>query len=390
MDTSAPPHVARSGSDRALLGVCGGIAAALGLEPILVRLAFVLAAALGGAGVAVYAAAALALPASPDRRPSGGDALQTATATTILVGAELAIVERVGLLLPFGLLWPAAAILGGIGLAVRIAGGVPAPGRRPSWARPALAEGLRAVGALVLIAGAGAALVAQSGGLTAAVAVAVTASVAAAGVALLVGPRLARARAEAGAERAERARAEERVAVAARLHDSVLQTLALIQRSDDAGRSQRLARQQERELRGWLYGGSATNGATTLSAALVDAAVQVEERYGVAVDLVQPSDAELDDRLAELVAAAAEAMANSGKHAGVGQVSVLARVTNDEVSIFVRDRGRGFDLIGVPDDRRGLADSIRGRMQRAGGTARIVTAEGEGTEVELVLPRGPG
>ncbi len=116
----------------------------------------------------------------------------------------------------------------------------------------------------------------------------------------------------------------------------------------------------------------------------------MEERYGVTVDLVQPSDAELDDRLAELVAAAAEAMANSGKHAGVGRVSVLARVTGDEVSIFVRDRGRGFDLLAVPDDRRGLADSIRGRMHRAGGTARIVTAEGEGTEVELILPRRPG
>jgi signal transduction histidine kinase len=128
-------------------------------------------------------------------------------------------------------------------------------------------------------------------------------------------------------------------------------------------------------------------GATTLSAALSQAAAQVEERYGVDVDLVQPSDAELDERLAEIVAAAAEAMANSGKHAGVEQVSVLARVTTDEVSIFVRDRGRGFDPAAVAEDRRGLADSIRGRMQRAGGTARIVSAEGEGTEVELILPR---
>jgi signal transduction histidine kinase len=380
-------QVARSGSDRALLGVCGGIAAALGIDAVLVRLIFILAAALGGAGVAVYAAAAIALPRSAERRPARGDVLQTATATTILVGAELLLVDRVGLLLPLGLLWPAAAILGGIGIAVRIGGGVPAPGRRPRWARPATVEVLRAVGALVLIGGAGAALVAQSGGLTSAALIAVTAALAAAGVALLVGPRLARARLEAGAERAERARAEERVAVAARLHDSVLQTLALIQRSDDAGRSQRLARQQERELRSWLYGGSATNGATTLSGALVDAAVQVEERYGVVVDLVQPSDAALDDRLAELVAAAAEAMTNSGKHAGVEQVSVLARVTTDEVSIFVRDRGRGFDMVAVAGDRRGLADSIRGRMERVGGTARIWSAAGEGTEVELVLPR---
>ncbi|MDX6647727.1 MAG: hypothetical protein QOK40_3454 [Miltoncostaeaceae bacterium] len=382
-----PRHVARSSSDRALFGVCGGIGAALGVDATLVRLAFAVAAGLGGAGVAVYAAAAIALPASPDRRPPGGAALQTATATALLVGAELLIVERVGLLLPFGLLWPAAAILGGIGLAVRIAGGVPAPGRRLRWARPGLVDALRAAGALALIAGAGAALVAQAGGFTAAAATAVTASVAAAGVALLVGPRLARARAEAGSERAERARAEERVAVAARLHDSVLQTLALIQRSDDVGRSQRLARQQERELRAWLYGGTAASGATTLSAALSQAAAQVEERYGVDVDLVQPSDAELDERLAEIVAAAAEAMANSGKHAGVDQVSVLARVTNEEVSIFVRDRGRGFDPDAVAEDRRGLADSIRGRMQRAGGAARIVSAEGEGTEVELTLPR---
>jgi signal transduction histidine kinase len=162
----------------------------------------------------------------------------------------------------------------------------------------------------------------------------------------------------------------------------------LIQRSDDVRRSQQLARQQERELRGWLYGEPSLNGATTLRAALSQAAAQVEERYGVAVDLVQPSDAQLDERLTAIVAAAAEAMANSGKHAGVDRVSVLARVTDDEVSIFVRDRGRGFDPAGVAGDRRGLADSIRGRMERAGGVARIVSSQGEGTEVELILPRG--
>ncbi len=389
---SPAARITRPSSDRALLGVCGGLGSGLGIDPALVRLAFAALAALGGVGVAVYLALALALPPGPGQPAGEAAALQTATATTVLVGAIVLLVERAGLLVPIGLLWPATAILGGIGLAWRFAGGeVAAPRAGVLWARPALVEGLRAAGAITLIVGAGVALVLQTGGVTSAAAIAVTASLIVAGVALLVGPRLARARAETERERADRARAEERVAVAARLHDSVLQTLALIQRSDDPERSGMLARQQERELRGWLYGGNGGDGQVpTLGAALALAAAQVEERYGVRVELVQATDTELDARMAECVAAAGEAMTNAAKHSGSDEISVLARVTDGQLSIFVRDRGAGFDVSVVADDRHGLSTSIRGRMRRVGGRAEIASAPGAGTEVELVLPRAAG
>lgn len=208
------------------------------------------------------------------------------------------------------------------------------------------------------------------------------------GAALLFGPSLRRARREAQAERAERIRADERAAVAARLHDSVLQTFAVIQRLDDASpRVQGLARTQERELRAWLYGGEQPDGPATLASALRHATEEVELMAGVAVDLVQPTDAPADDDVLALVQAAREAMLNAARHAGVKEVSVLARVTPDALTIYVRDRGAGFDMAAVGEDRRGVRDSIIGRMQRHGGTAVVTTAPGDGTEVELQLPR---
>jgi signal transduction histidine kinase len=240
---------------------------------------------------------------------------------------------------------------------------------------------------VALLAGGAVVFLLDSGNLAELSSALVAAAVVATGLGLLVGPRLVRARAEADAERRERIRTEERARVAARLHDSVLQTLALIQRVDDPRQAQSLARRQERELRGWLYGGEEPDGSTTLAHALREAADEVEEHYGVAVDLVQPSDGPLDEDLAALAAAAREAMTNAGRHAGVGEISVLARVGDDEASVFVRDRGAGFDLAAVAEDRRGLRESIVGRMTRAGGRATVVSAPGEGTEVELVLPR---
>ena len=63
-------------------------------------------------------------------------------------------------------------------------------------------------------------------------------------------------------------------------------------------------------------------------------------------------------------------------------------MTDDEAGVFVRDRGSGFDRNAVPADRKGLLESIEGRMERAGGRATIITSPGSGTEVELHLPRG--
>jgi signal transduction histidine kinase len=188
-------------------------------------------------------------------------------------------------------------------------------------------------------------------------------------------------------ERADRIRLEERSAVAARVHDSVLQTLALVQRhAEDPARVGSLARRQERELRRWLYG-SGVPDAASLADALADAAADVEELHTVQVDIASSGDLPLDDRLEPVVLAAREAMSNAAKFSGVREVSVYLEVTDDEVSVFVRDRGAGFDRAAVPEDRRGLAESIEGRMRRAGGEAVVTTAPGEGTEIELRLPR---
>jgi len=180
-----------------------------------------------------------------------------------------------------------------------------------------------------------------------------------------------------------------RAEVAAQVHDSVLQTLALIQRhADEPRRVATLARRQERELRDWLYG-DGTAKAETLGGALALAAAEIEELHGVRIELAVGGDCPLDDELRPIVLAAREAMANAAKFSGSDEISVYSEAGTDEVSVFVRDRGAGFDRASVPADRRGLSESIEGRLARAGGRATIVSAPGEGTEVELVLSRSP-
>ena len=173
------------------------------------------------------------------------------------------------------------------------------------------------------------------------------------------------------------------------MHDSVLQTLALVQRhAGDAARVSALARRQERELRRWLYGGG-FGGGTTLDDALAEAAAEIEELHGVKIELASAGHVLLDANVEQLVLAAREAMANAAKFAGAGEISVYAESDASSVSVFVRDRGAGFDRAAVPADRRGLTESIEGRLARAGGRATIRSAPGEGTEIELTLPRQP-
>ena len=189
-------------------------------------------------------------------------------------------------------------------------------------------------------------------------------------------------------ERAERVRSQERAELAAHLHDSVLQTLALMQRQADNPREVAgLARRQERELRAWLNGGRPFGERSTLAAALELAAAEAEEDHGVAVDVVVVGDCPLDDAAEALVAAAREAIVNAAKFAGPHPVSVFAEIGGDNIEVFVRDRGPGFDPETVPADRRGVRESIVGRMRRHGGDASIHTAAGTGTEVELTLGR---
>jgi signal transduction histidine kinase len=188
-------------------------------------------------------------------------------------------------------------------------------------------------------------------------------------------------------ERTARIRSEERAAVAAHLHDSVLQTLALIQRhADEPQAVSRLARGQERELRTWLYEPERVTGGTW-AVLVADMVADVESNHALTVDPVVVGDAPMDDALAGLGAATREALVNAAKHSGAASADLYTEVTPERVQVFVRDRGVGFDLSAVPTDRRGLRDSLTGRLTRLGGTADIRSAPGEGTEVELVLPR---
>lgn len=185
-------------------------------------------------------------------------------------------------------------------------------------------------------------------------------------------------------EQTKLAIANERSETAAHLHDSVLQTLALIQRTDPANREvARLARRQERELRAWLNGDSALGSAHALSRAVIQAAEEVEDEYDVMIEVSTAGDAPLDDRVSGIVLAAREAMKNAARFSGVQRFFVLSEAGSDGVRVVIRDRGSGFDPGSVPSDRRGIRESISGRMERLGGTADIRSTVGEGTEVEL-------
>jgi signal transduction histidine kinase len=216
---------------------------------------------------------------------------------------------------------------------------------------------------------------------------ALAAATAVVGLALLLGPWIARLAQSAAEERRERIRVEEREAMATHLHDSVLQTLALIQRSaDDPRRTASLARQQEHELRQWLYG-TDTVVADSLGAALQAMAAEVEVRHEVRIEVVAVGDASLDDELQALVAAAREACVNAAKHSGERTVSLYAEVGASAVEVFVRDRGVGFDPSAADGDRMGIAQSMVARLARVGGSVRIDSTPGAGTEVQLRVPR---
>ena len=190
-----------------------------------------------------------------------------------------------------------------------------------------------------------------------------------------------------GSERVARARSEERAEVAAHLHDSVLQTLALMQkRAGEPDEVAKLARRQERELRGWLAGEGPSRPGERLADALRAAAVDVEESHGTPVEAVVVGDAALDERMEALVAAAREALTNAAKFASDGgPVRLYAEIEDGGAHVWVDDRGPGFDPNAIPTDRRGVRESIIGRMQRFGGRAEIRSEPGDGTEVELTL-----
>jgi signal transduction histidine kinase len=344
---------ARSEQDRVVAGVCSGIAGALGVDARLVRLVFALLALAGGAGILLY----LALWVwTSGRRP--------------LLAIVFIALATMALLLALGF---SDAVFFGIGLMVA---GIVLLARRGATLRPG---GSFTVPGIVLTVAGAAVLFGEIGSSKSFIAPG-----AVAGALLLV---LVPWVWQVAEERAERIRVAERAEVAARIHDSVLQTLALVQRhADDAQRVRTLARRQERELRRWLYG-RGFGRATTLGDSLSEAVADVEDAYGVRIELASAGDAELDEPLSQLVLAAREALTNAAKHSSADEIAVYADVGPAGVSVFVRDRGVGFDRAGVATDRRGLEESIEARMHRAGGRATIASAPGEGTEVELTLPR---
>ncbi|HXF36265.1 MAG TPA: PspC domain-containing protein [Actinomycetota bacterium] len=389
----------RSRTDRVLAGVAGGIGERLGIDPVLIRLAFIVLALAGGAGVVAYLVCALlSVPPDPDRPPPPvRTGARQVLEVGLVVAGTLLVLREAGLWLGDRLVWPAAlAVLGSAVLWTR--GDEAERGRRgrllgplPGPAGDALAgrgAGVRtAAGALLVLAGLIAFLrsndpLALLG--NAPLALGATAI----GLAAIAGPGLSRLVRQLAEERRERIRQEERAEVAAHLHDSVLQTLALIQRADDPRLMRTLARVQERSLRDWLYGRRGSAGPEReLSGAVDRAAAEVERAHGVRVELVMVGDARLEGGLPALVEALREALVNAAKHSGTSGVSVYVEVEADAVTAYVRDQGSGFDPRAVPPDRRGIAESIRGRMRRNGGTGVVVSRPGGGTEVRLRMPR---
>ncbi|WP_026157134.1 ATP-binding protein [Corynebacterium capitovis] len=379
MSSPLYPRLHRVRGGRVVAGVAAGVSAHLGVDVKWVRVFFAAAAFVSGVGVILYAALWMftklesGVTVERDVWPRAAYALLVAVGC---VGAAVSL-----------------SLVSGAGGAFTGVLGVVAVGAIVVWQaydRGVSSRGSRAalgVGIFLVMGGVLAiALLGDRGG-TAGTVVAVLASVFGSG--LLVVPVIVRLATSLLEERQAKAAADQRAEIASRLHDSVLQTLALIQkRAGNAEEVARLARSQERELRAWLFDatGSASPAPTTVFSALVTAAGEVEDLYSVDIRPVTVGeDCPFTDETEPLVLAAREAMANAAKHAGVGQVDVYAEHLGGQLSVFVRDRGCGFDPQTVPDDRHGLRDSICSRMERAGGRAEVRTRPGEGTEVELTL-----
>ncbi len=376
------PRLDRRADGRLVAGVCRGIADHLGLEVVIVRLAFSLLIIAGGVGVAAYIALWVLVPSRDE--PAQRDWTQFAAYGALILGLSF-LTWASGL--AKAALWPLVA--GGLGAAVLWQQAD--RNQRQRWLRtttvPLRRMWLRSLlGAFLVIGGIGG-FVAQRVNATEARAVLIATAVILSGVAVIATPWLMRLWQDLDVERRERIRSQERAELAAHVHDSVLHTLTLIQRSaHDSREVQRLARSQERELRGWLYAPRADPD-QTLAAAVQKIAGEVEDDHGVPIEVVCVGDCSLTAALGAMLQAAREAMVNAAKYAEAPSVSVYAEVSGDDVAIYVRDRGKGFDLDAIPRDRMGVRGSIIGRMERSGGTATVRTAPGEGTEVRLELKR---
>ncbi|MFI9249173.1 PspC domain-containing protein [Streptomyces sp. NPDC053069] len=414
-DPRPPRKLYRSSDGRWLGGVARGLAGHLGLPVIWVRLAFVGLFMAHGFGALLYAAFWFWVPlgvggvveqkqslfgseTAPDgrrrlvaRKPDKGQIV----ALLLMVIVSVVFVSSVNLGNGAKVyLVPAVLVAAGVALVWRQADNA----RRARWVevgrRRRTLTLLRAAGGVLLVtAGVSAVFVLQGSAahlgavLQAALAVLV-------GITLLAGPYLVRMTQDLSEERLMRIRAQERAEVAAHVHDSVLHTLTLIQRNaDNANEVRRLARAQERDLRTWLYkpegtGKDEADEPDTVAEAVRRNAAEVEDKHGVPIEVVIVGDCPLDERTGAQMQAAREAMVNAAKYGGEGgAVQVYAEVEGSTVFVSVRDRGPGFDPDSIPADRMGVRESIIGRMERYGGTARLRSVPGGGTEVELEMER---
>ena len=395
-DPSGRPVLARS-RDAVVGGVCAGLAEHVGLPAVAVRAAAILLTVLGGGlGVAIYLVLWAVLPISTTLPTEAGGLTPVPRQPRftvfhwLVLGGIVLVTGGVSLTTQSGSWFtdvryavPALAIAAGAFVAwyqLDDPAGRRRGRTRARWvgvAQVVAGIALVSVGVLVIVTQGQSPRTIINGAL-AGVAVLAGAVVIAAPFALRLYRGLQR-------EQAERVRATERADIAAHLHDSVLQTLALIQSTaEDPGRVQRLARSQERELRAWLYGAATPPGAATLASALRTVAEEIEDAHGIPVEVVTTGDRPLDEGLEALVAGLREALLNAVRH-GAPPVTVYAEVGPTGVEAFVRDHGSGFDLDDVPADRLGVRESILGRMARHGGSARVRRLD-DGTEVALALP----
>ena len=403
----------RDASGGILGGVIAGFALAMRADPLLLRLIFGVGVILtGGALLVAYAIAWAVIPdagggvgISLPRNRGGGRGWQLGAGVGSLTLAALLMFRELGIWWSDQLVWPLVLVGGGLALlwgqtrssaaadpSVGVDGSAeviatPAGPRSPS----SVAVLYRGGFGIALVVGAALLLLNSADALGAAREAAFTAIVTIVALALILAPFIWRLGRNLTAERAERIRSQERAEVAAHLHDSVLQTLTLMQkRSSDPREVAALARRQERELREWLADDGAVGEDGTnrgFAAALGTAAAEVEDAHRVAIDVVAVGDCPLDERAGAVVAAAREALTNAAKFAPDAAISVYAEVTPQRIEVYVRDRGPGFDPEAVATDRRGISESIVGRMRRHGGAATISAVPGTGTEIALSLDR---
>ncbi|WP_244419223.1 ATP-binding protein [Streptomyces hygroscopicus] len=409
-DPDEPPvrKLYRSADGRLLGGVARGLAGHLGLPVSWVRIVFVALFMADGMGALLYAAFWFFVPlgvGGVDHRypaPADGkrrlrrhkpDKGQVFALIALLIGTAI-VASRFQLGQAKGYVWPVLLIGAGVALVWRQADN----SRRAQWLELGRRKGVLPVlrgAAGVLLVGIGVTGIVVLQGSVRHLGSVLQASLAVVvGIALLAGPYLVRITQDLSEERLMRIRAQERAEVAAHVHDSVLHTLTLIQRNaEDPREVARLARAQERELRAWLYkpegrGKEEDEEPATVAEAVRKSAAEVEDDHGVPLEVVVVGDCPLDEALGAQMQAAREAMVNAAKYGGEGgAVQVFAEVEGLTVFVSVRDRGPGFDLDAVPEDRMGVRESIIGRMERHGGTARLRSAPEGGTVVELELER---